>query len=157
MVVDGIFVVLNLGLVVFGFKAILYNLQMIYLSLCTYSLYMKIKNENENATNVSATYQLNVVGTNYPMMQNVPQHQGDPNYPMMQNVPQLQQANGYAQVPTNQNPQMYMQPQGYPQQQQYPQAYPQVPAYQQPQAQQQPPTYHETSKYDEANQLPPKV
>ena len=115
---------------------------MIYLSLCTYSLYMKIKNENENATNLSATYQLNVVGTNYPMMQN---------------VPQLQQANGYAQVPTNQNPQMYMQPQGYPQQQQYPQAYPQGPAYQHPQAQQQPPTYHETSKYDEANQLPPKV
>ena len=142
MVVDGIFVVLNLGLVVFGFKAIIYNIQMIYLSLCTYSLYMKIKNENENATNLSATYQLNVVGTNYPMMQN---------------VPQLQHANGYAQVPTNQNPQMYMQPQGYPQQQQYPQAYPQGPAYQHPQAQQQPPTYHETSKYDEANQLPPKV
>ena len=138
MVVDGIFVVLNLGLVVFGFKAILYNLQMIYLSLCTYSLYMKIKNENENATNVSATYQLNVVGTNYPMMQNVPQHQGDPNYPMMQNVPQLQQAHGYAQ-------------------QQYPQAYPQVSAYQQPQADQQPPTYHETLKFVEANDLPPKV
>ena len=68
---------------------------------------MKIKNENENTTNLSVTYDLTAVGTNYPMMQN---------------VPQLQQAHGYAQ-------QQY--PQAYPQVSEYqqPQANQQPPTY----------------------------
>ena len=117
-----------------------YDIWLVYLSVCTYSLYLKIKKENENTPNFGVGYQLPIVG---------------PNQPMIHNVPQLQQAHGYAQVPTQ--PQMYMQNQAYPQQQQFPQAYPQVPAYQQPQAEPQPPTYHETSKFVEANQSLPKV
>ena len=102
MVVDGIFVVLDLGLIIFGFKAILYNIQMIYLSVCIYSLYMKIKNENENATNLSVTYEL-AVGPNYPMIQNVSQAQPGG----------YQQPQGYSQVPAYQQPQPYQQSQAY--------------------------------------------
>ena len=86
---------------------IVYELWLIYLSLCTFSLYKKL--ENESKRGITTSIELYQLPTTDPIV-------GDPNYLMTQNIPQTQpggyfQPQTYPQVPAYQKPQANQQPQ----------------------------------------------